>query len=135
MVNQTRVRAAFAAVLAVLYPGLGHVYLREWLRALMWFGLALMTAAMVVPESTVTALETNGLAALADASAELPLDALIALAGVRLLNAVDAAWIGLQTKPIRGPEGPTCPHCGKDIDPDLEFCHWCTRAIDRPGRG
>jgi hypothetical protein len=23
----------------------------------------------------------------------------------------------------------TCPSCGKDVDPDLDFCHWCTERI------
>lgn len=31
-------RLWLASALAVIYPGLGHVYLREWLRALLWFG-------------------------------------------------------------------------------------------------
>lgn len=20
----------------------------------------------------------------------------------------------------------TCPNCGKEVDADMEFCHWCT---------
>jgi hypothetical protein len=27
-----------------------------------------------------------------------------------------------------------CPHCGNDLDPELEFCHWCTRAVDNVDR-
>ncbi|PSP91758.1 zinc ribbon domain-containing protein, partial [Halobacteriales archaeon QH_8_68_33] len=23
-----------------------------------------------------------------------------------------------------------CPNCGEDLDPDLEFCHWCTERTD-----
>ncbi|OYR57908.1 zinc ribbon domain-containing protein [Halorubrum halodurans] len=23
-----------------------------------------------------------------------------------------------------------CPHCGRDTDADLDFCHWCTEPID-----
>jgi hypothetical protein len=28
-------------------------------------------------------------------------------------------------------EGTDCPHCGKEVDPDLDFCHWCTERITR----
>ena len=23
-----------------------------------------------------------------------------------------------------------CPHCGRDTDADLDFCHWCTEPLD-----
>ena len=23
-----------------------------------------------------------------------------------------------------------CPHCGRETDPDLDFCHWCTEPLD-----
>ncbi|WP_455429265.1 DUF7575 domain-containing protein [Haloterrigena gelatinilytica] len=23
-----------------------------------------------------------------------------------------------------------CHHCGESLDPDLEFCHWCTRPVE-----
>ncbi|SMO67444.1 zinc ribbon domain-containing protein [Halorubrum cibi] len=26
-----------------------------------------------------------------------------------------------------------CPHCGRDTDADLDFCHWCTEPIDVSG--
>ena len=41
MVNR---RGVIAAVLGFVYPGLGHVYLRKWVRALSWFVLAIATA-------------------------------------------------------------------------------------------
>ena len=22
-----------------------------------------------------------------------------------------------------------CPHCGREVDPDLDFCHWCTERL------
>lgn len=122
-------RAVLAAVLAVVYPGLGHVYLREWVRAVAWFGLALLTAVVVVPESTVVALESNGLAALASASEDLPLEAFLALLAVRLLNAIDAAVLGLRPAPVQDPKTVTCPSCGRELDDDLDFCHWCTQPL------
>jgi hypothetical protein len=23
-----------------------------------------------------------------------------------------------------------CPHCGRETDPELDFCHWCTEPLD-----
>jgi len=25
----------------------------------------------------------------------------------------------------------TCPVCGNDVDPELDFCHWCTTDLDQ----
>ncbi len=32
-------------------------------------------------------------------------------------------------------ETPTidCPHCGRETDPEIDFCHWCTEPLDRTG--
>ena len=129
----TRRRAVVAGVFAVLYPGLGHVYLREWLRALTWFGLALLTAALVVPADVLSTVEAGGLATLLEAGRSLPLASLGALLLVRALNVVDAVWLGLAPEPaVAADDGETCPSCGGELDPELEFCHWCTARLDRP---
>lgn len=132
----SRRRALIAGAFAVLYPGLGHVYLRAWLRALSWFGLALLTAALVVPADIVTAYETGGLSGLFEASQDLPLAAVGALLLVRLLNVVDAVRLALVPRQRPTPDGVTCPECGGEVDPELEFCHWCTTKLesqeDRP---
>lgn len=128
-----RTRALVAAALAVVYPGLGHLYLRAWFRAVAWFALSLLTAAVVIPESVVAAYDSGGVTALLDASRTLPTDALIPILGVRALNVVDAAWLGLRPTPeSRAAEAgePTCPNCGRDLDDDLDFCHWCTKPLD-----
>ena len=39
MSQQTEKRPLVAALLSFLQPGLGHLYLREWLRAILWAGL------------------------------------------------------------------------------------------------
>lgn len=130
----SRRRAVIAGVFAALYPGLGHLYLREWFRALSWFGLALLTAALVVPAEVLTAFETGGLSRLFDASRNLPLASVVALLLVRLLNVVDAVRLGLAPRRLReAPEAVTCPECGGEVDPELDFCHWCTARLDRPG--
>lgn len=120
-----------AGVLAAIYPGLGHVYLRSWFRALTWFGLAMLTAAIVVPPSVVAAYQTGSLDAILEASREIPNGAFLALLAVRVLNVVDAAWLGSRSR--RGTAesgGRPCPNCGRDLDVDLDFCHWCTAQLD-----
>lgn len=135
----SRRRALIAGVLAVVYPGLGHVYLREWLRALSWFGLALLTAALVVPADVVTAYQTGGLSGLAAASQDLPAASLVALLMVRLLNVVDAVRLALVPRRAGdATEAATCPECGGAVDPQLDFCHWCTARLEgtnEAGRG
>lgn len=126
-----RTRAFVAAVLATIYPGLGHIYLRAWFRALAWFGLTMLTVALVVPDSVVSTFEAGGLSALAEASRSLPTEALVALLSVRILNVVDAAWLGMRPRsPSQAAEGPTCPNCGRELDAELDFCHWCTTPLD-----
>ena len=136
----SRKRAAIAGVLSVVYPGLGHLYLREWLRAFAWLGVALLTAMLVMPESAVTAFEEGGFSAFMAASAEVPTGAFLALFMIRALNVLDAVWLGLRPKPTatplpHRPETPTCPHCGKELDADLDFCPWCTNPIDGGAEG
>ncbi|MFB6095366.1 MAG: zinc ribbon domain-containing protein [Halodesulfurarchaeum sp.] len=127
-----RRRPLVASILAFVYPGLGHLYLRAWLRAIAWFGLALLTALMVIPESTVTAFRTGGVSALYEASQTLPLEATLSLLVVRVLNVIDAYLTGLRDEretATTGAEGETCPECGRELDPDLDFCPWCTTRL------
>jgi len=127
----TRTRAFLAAVLATIYPGLGHVYLRAWFRAFAWFGLTIMTVALVVPPEVLSMVESGGLGALTEASESLPLEATLAILAVRVLNVVDAAWLGLQPRSGAQPaEGLACPNCGRELDADLDFCHWCTTPLE-----
>ena len=127
----TRTRAFLAAVLATVYPGLGHVYLRAWFRAFAWFGLTIMTVAFVVPPDVLAMVESGGLGAVTKASEALPLEATVAIVAVRLLNVVDAAWLGMHPRPsARAVDGVACPNCGRELDADLDFCHWCTTPLD-----
>lgn len=132
----TRKQAVIAGAFAVVYPGLGHVYLSEWIRAAAWFGGAVLLAAFLIPPSVVDAVETSGLTGLYEASQNLPLRTVIPLLLIRILNVIDAVWIGLQKGQPRQAdpdESPaTCPECGGDLDEDLEFCPWCTTVLSKP---
>ncbi len=123
------VRAAIAIGLSVLYPGLGHVYLREWIRALAWFAIAILAAMLVMPVELVEATETEGLSVLLRTSEFLTFEAITALLAIRMLNAIDAAILAL--KPTE-PKQPTnnCPNCGGELDDDIDFCPWCTMHLD-----
>ncbi|MFB6137870.1 MAG: zinc ribbon domain-containing protein [Halobacteriaceae archaeon] len=131
-------RAYLAAALAVLYPGLGHVYLRSWLRAAAWFALALFTASVVVPTETIRAMGSGDLETIVAASESLPLEVALTLLAVRALNVVDAYLVaahphlvGMEAETDEASEGPgRCPSCGKDLDADLDFCPWCTQTLD-----
>ncbi|GAD52399.1 hypothetical protein MBEHAL_1159 [Halarchaeum acidiphilum MH1-52-1] len=127
-------RGVVAAALSVVYPGIGHAYLRAWLRAVGWIALSLATAYVLVPASTVQtyqhAIESGNVGALSAAS--IPMEAAIALLVVRLCNVVDAYLLAVrQSTPARSATGePTCPVCGKELDTDLDFCPWCTTELE-----
>lgn len=119
-------RPWLAAFFAVLVPGLGHVYLRAWFRALLWFWMVVLSFVLFVPEGLV-----DGATSFDDAlalSAQLPTDAQIALFVVITFSAADAYWQANQTK--RRADGHRCPNCGHELDDlDLDFCHWCTEPL------
>lgn len=119
-----------AILLAFVYPGLGHVYLREWGRALLWFILAVGSVVLLAP--TPETGGATGLGALVAASQQIPVVALLALASVTVFSMVDAYLLAVRRP--REQSGPSCPHCGRELDKDIDFCHWCTEAIERPER-
>lgn len=141
-------RPWLAAALAVLYPGLGHVYLREWLRALLWFLLALSTAMLVVPDSAV---EGGGLASVLEAQAAMSQTAVAALVAVTVLSVVDAYWLASRddaagvgdrdrtqnrtaTGDGEGDGDVRCPNCRRTVDgEEYGFCPWCAAELDLPG--
>ncbi|MFC7044929.1 zinc ribbon domain-containing protein [Halobacteriaceae archaeon GCM10025711] len=131
--NRTRLRPWVAAILAFVYPGLGHVYLRLWLRALAWFALSMLTTALVLPESAVTAFETGGFAAMSEAIRSLGLATLAPVFLVQFLNIVDAYVAANRRDVVPDHEqAATCPECGRELDDDLDFCPWCTTRLDAP---
>ena len=130
-----RRRPWLAAVLAFVYPGLGHVYLREWLRALLWFLLWVSTALWVFED---TAVEDGGIDAVLQAWNSLPLWAAGALLAVTVFCIVDAYWLASQGEDAptaRGTAAATgtddaestdrCPNCRRRIEDDYDFCPWC----------
>jgi len=115
-------RPIVAALLGSIATGLGHIYLRRWARAVAWAAAGYAAVVLFVPETAVTAVASGG--------AVDPL-ALAPIAIVAVLSALDAYRIALFDR--RGPTDSTetadraeCPACGRPIDLELDFCHWCT---------
>lgn len=117
----------------MLSPGLGHVYLREWLRAVLWFGLILGATSQLVnvsptpAELTVSAIVNTSMAAAED----VPLRSRLALFAITSISMADAYWIATRgNQQAATDEGVSCPHCGREVDEDLAFCHWCTTRLE-----
>jgi hypothetical protein len=128
-------RAWLAAVLAFVYPGLGHVYLRAWVRAVAWFGLAVSTIAWlmlsgIIPQSAITAFERGGVQGILDASRALPTEAHVAVFLVTSFNVFDAYLTARRDTDTREDDGDSCPECGQELDDDIDFCPWCTTRLE-----
>jgi len=119
-------RPWLAAALSLLYPGLGHLYLRSWLRSLMWFGLVAASLVVLVPAGELAAADGAGAVAVAAWETLLALDlqTKLLLAGIVSMEAFDAYLLALFGR--GGQTDHDCPNCGRELDEDLSFCHWCT---------
>jgi hypothetical protein len=149
-----------AALLAVLYPGAGHLYLRAWFRAIAWFGLAFLVAMLVIPESVLQAGEQSGFSAFYDAFLAVDPQTILPLFVVNALNVLDAYLTArrMETRTAQGgllnggvfgsetegqsestgeaqPVGGDCPNCGRELDADLDFCPWCTTRLKEEPEG
>lgn len=132
-------RPWLAAALSVLIPGLGHLYLRLWGRALLWLGLSMLASFLVFPGGSLPS--SASVEAILNASESLSLEATVLVFGVSMLCVIDAYIMAqrinelvTRTRRISAGESLTrCPNCGKELDPDIEFCHWCTAELEPLG--
>jgi hypothetical protein len=140
-------RPWLAVVLAIPVVGLGHIYLRRWARAVGWF-FAVIGASYFVPNEDIEALNAASGAVLTGAGniAALPTPDYVALApvfAVVALSIVDAYLVARnQNAQYRAQQAAAaagnaetvveCPVCGREVDPELDFCHWCTTKLKRP---
>lgn len=126
----TRTRLWLAVGLSVLQPGLGHAYLREWLRAATWFSLWMAAVLVVAPLPDDP--RPGDLAEYVTGSSGL--NSLSPAASFALMAVV--AFAAYDTYRRAGPdegdtsEGPRCPSCGREVDPELDFCHWCSADVE-----
>jgi hypothetical protein len=131
---RARIRAVLLGICSLLLPGLGQVLLRRWVRALLFAGALVATFAIFVPEfpmapsgdlqSTLAAAET--------ANAEMSTAGTIAITAVQFAAMMDAYVQALAEPRAKGTEGPTCPRCGREVEPSHGFCQWCTYEFEEP---
>jgi hypothetical protein len=139
MTDGSRKRPALAAMLALIYPGLGHLYLRLWARSLMWFALVAASVVVLVPAEA--AIEPAGGGAVAAAESvwaemkALPLQSKLMLSTITAMEMLDAYMLARRERSNAGARDAgevdgSCPSCGKDLDEELDFCPWCTERLD-----
>lgn len=134
MSGDARKRPWLAAALSIVYPGLGHLYLRAWFRSALWLALVYATVAAVVPESALATAD-GGAAATLDAAVRtarnLDPEASLTLFAVSTLSVVDAYWLALRRRRRQEGDVPSrCPDCGREVEDDLAFCQWCASPLD-----
>ncbi|RDZ63263.1 zinc ribbon domain-containing protein [Haloferax sp. Atlit-12N] len=145
----TKVRPWLAAILGLAITGLGHLYLRRWRRAAMWVLLTLAVSALFVPPEALESLSNAG--TMPPSEFVSILTELLPILAVSLVSVLDAFFLGLQQAAERAArsaadaaddsvaavsdsdsDAVTCPECGREVDADLDFCHWCTTRLDEP---
>lgn len=118
-----------AALLGTIVTGLGHLYLRRWLRAIGWLVVAVVASVLFAPASTSSAINSG---TFADFFSILPI---VLVSAASILDAyliakgrsqADRVQANNTTGPTGADDSPDCPACGKPVDLDLGFCHWCT---------
>jgi hypothetical protein len=131
--NSLRNVPLVAALLGVVVTGLGHLYLRRWLRAIGWIGVSVAASTLFVPESTISVFSSETLNGPVSA---LPI---VLISALSVIDAYLIATVRRRTENTQAdnPVGPAgsneslaCPNCRKPVDPDLGFCHWCTAEFD-----
>ena len=122
-------RSAIAVGLAFVFPGLGHAYLRQWVRSLLWAALTLSASFLLMPEPVTGGTMVENATAMVE---QLSTAEQFVFLSLTLFNMIDAYVISVQQARF-DPDAFHCPHCGSEVDEDLEFCHWCTTRLDVPG--
>lgn len=123
----TRKQPWLAALLSVAVVGLGHIYLRRWKRAVGWLVVLFASTAFFVDPTALHALATGG---------SVDLIGFAPVIGVGSLNVVDAYLLAHVQNTLYGTFGTRenvthCPSCGRVVDPDLDFCHWCSTTLEQ----
>ncbi|WP_229110143.1 DUF7575 domain-containing protein [Halapricum desulfuricans] len=102
--TRSRKRPWLAAVLSLLYPGIGHLYLREWFRALLWLVLVFAASYVFVPAEATP--ETLSVSTIIEASQAVPTYGMVAMLALTLLSMGDAYVLArrLNASQSRGPQ-------------------------------
>jgi len=149
--STSRKRPWLAALLAALVTGLGHLYLRRWRRAVGWLVVLFGVTALLVDPATLDALASGEAVNPAEIAPVLitgSLSILDAYVLARAHNSTREATTRASVAPDgTTPEGavaegvtsdgasgdgerPNCPYCKRELDPELDFCHWCNSELE-----
>ena len=127
----TWLRALFAGGLSIFLPGAGHALIRDWLRALVFAGLYFSAVWFFFPISQMVdaASFSEGMDI---ANTQTDTMAQFFIMFIALFAAIDATFraVGFPPNSSDSSDGPSCPQCGKELDDDLTFCHWCTTRLE-----
>jgi hypothetical protein len=125
-----------AALIGVLgasvgIAGAGHVYLREWRRAVAWFTFVLGVGLVLLSVFSDPASLAN------TDPTDLPTTVTAPLFLLLFLSSLDAYYVASRGVQGDGENegGAKCPHCGGDLDPDVTFCPWCATELERQSVG
>ncbi|MFD1647490.1 zinc ribbon domain-containing protein [Haloarchaeobius litoreus] len=121
-----RIRRLVAVLLSLLFPGLGHVYVRRFQRGL---GFAVTAVGVVLllgpPLPTSGPVVESALAAWEAASFE----ANVALSAVEFAAMLDVYLLERPTADADADTVASCPNCGRELDETLSFCPWCAHEL------
>lgn len=119
-----RIRRLVAVLLSLLFPGLGHAYVRRFQRGL---GFAAMAVGVVLllgpPLPTSGPVVESAVAAWEAASFETN----VALSAVEFAAMLDVYL--LERSAADTDTGASCPNCGRELDDSLSFCPWCAHEL------
>lgn len=127
----SRKRPWLAALLGLLFTGLGHLYLRRLRRGLGWFAAVVLLTILFVDAAALESLVAGR------PVDPLPFGPPVALA---LISVGDAYLVArarnvlIDRTSLGGGERTHCPYCGNELDTDLTFCHWCTADLSAAER-
>ncbi|MCD2201531.1 zinc ribbon domain-containing protein [Halobacterium sp. KA-4] len=119
-------RPWLAALLNVLAIGLGHAYLRRWWRAFGWITALFGAATLFVDPAALEAFMRGQ---------SINLLSIAPVLVVGALSVVDAYLVAhaqnmmARFTPNQNRELTHCPHCGKELGLDLDFCQWCSADL------
>ena len=129
------VRALAAVILSLVFPGAGHLLVRDWIRAFFFASFFVAMVVLFLPLEAIgdAAIEGSFTDAAALVESETSTIEQLTLYSVVMFAAFHAGLkaLGLTEPPGGdGGGGEGCPHCGKPLDNDLSFCHWCTTRLE-----
>jgi hypothetical protein len=106
------------AVLSLLTPGLGHVFLGAWRRVCLWLPVGVLTTVLVLPG---WGFQASVLSVLPAGVSEVEMVATLAVVALafRLAATMDTI-VALAKRSSR-----ICPDCTRETIDGVGFCHWC----------